>query len=89
MRISIDAEDLKRELKEIIDLAEWGIANERMGGNAVKEEHWKGQRYAATALMGWLQNKIDTAPMPKSAKVDISYEPKTHTSHAAHSCPKD
>lgn len=46
---------LRAELDTIIELAEWGIANEQLGGNVCKEEHWKGQRFAATQIKQWLE----------------------------------
>lgn len=48
------ATGLRQELNTIIELAECGIANEKLGGNVCKEEHWKGQRFAATQVLQWL-----------------------------------
>jgi len=48
---------LRKELETIIELAERGIASERLGGNVVKEEHWKGQRIAATQVIQWLESQ--------------------------------
>lgn len=55
---NVSANALRKELETIIELAEWGIANERLGGNVVKEEHWKGQRFAATQVVQWLDERV-------------------------------
>lgn len=48
-------QELEQELNSIIEQAECGIANERLGGNIAKQEHWKGQRFVAVSIMTWLK----------------------------------
>ena len=36
--------------RELLEMAKWGIANEQLAGNIVKEEFWKGQKSAITQL---------------------------------------
>ena len=60
--VMVSASELRKELDTIIDLAEWGIANEKLGGNVVKEEHWNGQRFAATQVIQWLEVRCAKPP---------------------------
>lgn len=60
MSKQIDSEELRKELDTIIELAEWGIGCERLSGNVVKEELWKGQRCAATQVLQWLDERVKT-----------------------------
>ena len=48
---------LRKELEEIIQLAEWSIGNERLGGNIVKENFAKGELCTATQIMCWLERQ--------------------------------
>lgn len=43
------------ELDRIIDEAEVGIAGERLAGNVVKEEFWRGQKNAAKQIKLWME----------------------------------
>lgn len=43
------------ELDRIIDESEVGIAGERLSGNVVKEEFWKGQKSAAEQIKLWME----------------------------------
>lgn len=45
---------LRRELNELNNMAEWGIGNEKLGGNIVKEEFYKGQLSIINQIEGWL-----------------------------------
>lgn len=60
---TVKASALREELDMIITNAEWGIANEQFGGNKVKEEHWRGQRFAAVQGLSWLESQtLSVAP---------------------------
>lgn len=42
-------------LQSMFEQANWGIANERLGGNVVKEEFWKGQKSAAQQALATIR----------------------------------
>jgi hypothetical protein len=48
---------LRKELEEIIQLAEWSVGNERLGGNIVKENFAKGELCTANQIMCWLERQ--------------------------------
>ncbi len=47
---------VEQELSEILQLAEWGVGNETIGGNIVKLEFWKGQLSAARQMKSFLSS---------------------------------
>ena len=55
--MTCSAAALRKELEEIIQLAEWSIGNERLGGNIVKEAHAKGELCTANQIMCWLERQ--------------------------------
>lgn len=55
MNPAFPKEPIIAELDRIIDAAEVGIAGERLGGNAVKEEFWKGHKSAAEQIKLWME----------------------------------
>lgn len=50
-----DTAELHRLLAEMIADAETGIASEQLGGNVVKEAHWKGELVATTRIKQWIE----------------------------------
>ena len=59
--MTFSAAALRKELEEIIQLAKWSIADERLGGNIVKEEHAKGELCTANQIMCWLERQQPNA----------------------------
>jgi hypothetical protein len=47
---------IRSDIDQMIELAQWGIANEKLGGNVVKEEFWKGQLSALRFVTATLDN---------------------------------
>ncbi|MDP2692444.1 MAG: hypothetical protein Q8O88_02255 [bacterium] len=50
--------DLQIELNEMIDQAVWEIAGEKLAGNIVKEESWRGEYCAALSIRNWLDERL-------------------------------
>lgn len=55
MNPAFPKEAIMAEIDKIIELAEWQIAGERLSGNVVKEEFFKGQKSAAEQIKLWLE----------------------------------
>jgi hypothetical protein len=70
---------LRKELNENIELAEWGIANEKLGGNVVKEEFWKGQHIAFRKILGWLENESPNDKLSHGPANNQNYEQRKQT----------
>ncbi len=55
-------DELEKELNSMIEESDAGRQSEKLSGNIVKEEFWKGHRYAAACLAAWANNqRVDTA----------------------------
>ena len=63
--------DLKEFCESGIQLAEWGIANEKLGGNIIKEAHWKGEFAAYQAVLSVLLELESTEKSPNTTKAEI------------------
>lgn len=56
--------ELIAQIDTVLDEATWGIANERLAGNIVKEEFWKGQAAVASYLKTWV--RLHKTPVAES-----------------------
>lgn len=55
MNPALPREPIIAEIDRIIWIAECEIASERLGGNVVKEELWRGVKSAAEQIKSWME----------------------------------
>lgn len=86
--ILVDSAELLKEVAIIIDAAECAIASEKLGGNVVKENYWRGELCAAESIRLWVQGKIDRVP-GSFKKVEPPEVTTGRRTHADYTAPKD